>query len=169
MPSTPVSPAPDSSLSQSSRQTNDECRSNAIKNRRENEWFSHEFKSSMPSPVSSSTDSVRKNQKSGEWYTDQADSSNNVSVTGVSSTVNNATPESRKIQQKVYVGSQQDWYKHGDKVPDPPSLTSRPKSRRSTCNETKTETCWVRSEWVVPSRSWEQSQQCVFKIWEETF
>lgn len=135
MPSTPEVPTGARDVSVAS----DECRMNAIKNRKENDWFGHDAGSRTPSsgqrPTSGSgggaRTSGRTSRESEQWF--RYDASKGYSPS--SSKGGGGKPET---ESKVF-GAQQNWYKHGPEVPDPPSMEkgSRTRSRRSACSEAR--------------------------------
>lgn len=139
MPSTPEVPTGARDVSVAS----DECRMNAIKNRKENDWFGHDAGSRTPSsgqrPASGSgggaRTSGRTSRESEQWFRYDASKGCSPSSSSSSKGDSGSTPETKA---KVF-GTQQDWYKHGPEVPDPPSMDkgSRTRSRRGACSEVR--------------------------------
>lgn len=141
MPSTPETPTGARDVSAAS----DECRMNAIKNRKENDWFGHDAGSRTPSsssgqrPTSASggaaRTSGRTSRESEQWF--RYDASKGCSPSS-SSKGGGGKQETEAKAREMFV-AQQDWYKHGPEVPDPPSLEkgSKTRSRRSACSEVR--------------------------------
>lgn len=137
MPSTPEAASRDVSVA------SDECRKNAIKSRKENDWFGHDAGSrsttsgsvhdNRPRSAAAPRTPNKTARDSEDWFRDDANGTPTTSGPGSDVTSTKA---------RVLHGNQQDWYKHGDNVPDPPSLEKRSnvRSRRSACTETRHKT-----------------------------
>lgn len=122
-----------------------EYRKNALRNRKENDWFSHDDTGSRtpPSRQTSGDDdgaarTWNKSLESEQWFRHD--------VNGSSPSPRNIpepemTADDRAGTKKVFVGRYPvpDWYRHGPDVPDPPSLEtkSKPRSRRGACSEVR--------------------------------
>lgn len=130
MPSTPEAASRDVNAA------SDECRKNASKNRKENDWFGHDAGSRNTASVSVHDNRPRSSaaprtpnnsaRESEEWF--RYDGNGTPTSSGPGADV---TSRARDREQ--------DWYKHGTDVPDPPSLEKRSKgrSRRSACTEVR--------------------------------
>lgn len=128
MPSTPETPT-----SRDVTVASNECRLNALKIRKENDWFGHDVESKTTSGqrlTSASGGGARTPSKtsleSEQWFRFDA---------------KGIKPETQVTSRSKAnaIGDQQDWYKHGPDVPDPPSWENKPKtrSRRSACSEVR--------------------------------
>lgn len=108
-----------------------EYQKNAIKNRKENDWFRHDVTGSRTPPSSRQTScdddddgaarTWNKSRESEQWFRYD---------------VNGSLPSPQKNNPEPEVP---DWYRHGPDVPDPPSLEtkSKPRSRRGACSEVR--------------------------------
>lgn len=138
MPSTPEAPT-----TRDVGSASNECRINASKNRKENDWFGHDAGSKTPSGaqrLTSSSVGVRTpnktSQESEQWFRYDA----------------NGTKPEAEVTSRAGArahGDQQNWYKHGPEVPDPPSLENKNKtrSRRSACSEVRVQRATDSNDW----------------------
>lgn len=141
-------PTPEVRKGQDVSDVTSEYRKNALRNRKENDWFSHDDTGSRTPPPSRQTSgdddgaarTWNRSLESEQWFRHDVNGSL-PSPRNRPEPEMNADDDGAGTKKVLFVGRDPapDWYRHGPDVPDPPSLDtkSKPRSRRGACSEVR--------------------------------